>query len=58
MTSLGELAAYEPVAGSCSTYGRRYVDEGFGFALGWNYCYYWDFTVADDHVAAQLDMGW
>ena len=27
MTSLGELAAYEPVAGSFSTYGRRYVDE-------------------------------
>ena len=37
MTSLGELAAYMPVAGSFSTYGALYVDEGFGFALGWNY---------------------
>ena len=58
MTSLGELAAYEPVAGSFSTYGRRYVDEGFGFALGWNYCYNWAITVAVDLVAAQLVMGW
>lgn len=58
MTSLGELAAYEPVAGSFSTYGRRYVDEAFGFALGWNYCYNWAVTVAVDLVAAQLVMGW
>ena len=58
MTSLGELAAYEPVAGSFSTYGRRYVAEGFGFALGWNYCYNWAITVAVDLVAAQLVMGW
>ena len=58
MTSLGELAAFEPVAGSFSTYGRRYVDEGFGFALGWNYCYNWAITVAVDLVAAQLVMGW
>ena len=33
MTSLGEMAAYLPVSGSFSTYGARYVDEGFGFAL-------------------------
>ena len=37
MTSLGELAAAMPVSGSFSTYGARYVEEGFGFALGWNY---------------------
>ena len=36
MTSLGELAAYMPVSGSFSTYGQKYVEEGFGFALGWN----------------------
>ena len=46
------------MAGSFSTYGRRYVDEGFGFALGWNYCYNWAITVAVDLVAAQLVMGW
>ncbi|PAV07405.1 lysine transporter [Arsenophonus sp. ENCA] len=58
MTSLGELAAYLPVSGSFSTYGSRYVDEGFGFALGWNYWYNWAVTIAVDLVAAQLVMGY
>lgn len=58
MTSLGELAAAMPVSGSFSTYGARYVDEGFGFALGWNYWYNWAVTVAVDLVAAQLVMAY
>ncbi len=58
MTSLGELAAYMPVSGSFSTYGSKYVDEGFGFALGWNYWYNWAVTIAVDLVAAQLVMGY
>ncbi|RAT14193.1 MULTISPECIES: amino acid permease [Lonsdalea] len=58
MTSLGELAAFMPVSGSFSTYGARYVDEGFGFALGWNYWYNWAVTIAVDLVAAQLVMGY
>ncbi|WP_432720310.1 amino acid permease [Jeongeupia wiesaeckerbachi] len=56
MTSLGELAAYMPVAGSFSTYGAKYVDEGFGFALGWNYWYNWAVTIAVELAAAQLVM--
>ncbi|OSN02312.1 lysine transporter [Lonsdalea populi] len=58
MTSLGELAAFMPVSGSFSTYGARYVGEGFGFALGWNYWYNWAVTIAVDLVAAQLVMGY
>ncbi len=58
MTSLGELAAYMPVSGSFSTYGARYVDEGFGFALGWNYWYNWAVTIAVDLVASQLVMSY
>ncbi|MGP1956699.1 MAG: amino acid permease [Arsenophonus sp. NC-PE1-MAG3] len=58
MTSLGELTAYLPVSGSFSTYGSQYVDEGFGFALGWNYWYNWAVTIAVDLVAAQLVMGY
>lgn len=54
MTSLGELAAFLPVSGTFATYGSRYVDEAFGFALGWNYWYNWAITVAVDLVAAQL----
>ncbi|BGI50735.1 MAG: amino acid permease [Arsenophonus endosymbiont of Ceratovacuna japonica] len=56
MTSLGEIASYLPVSGSFSTYGSKYVDEGFGFALGWNYWYNWAITIAVDLVAAQLIM--
>ncbi|MFC3339209.1 amino acid permease [Paracandidimonas soli] len=58
MTSLGELAACLPVSGSFATYGARYVDEGFGFALGWNYWYNWAVTIAVDLVAAQLVMNY
>lgn len=56
MTSLGELAAFMPTSGSFATYGAKYVDEGFGFAIGWNYWYNWAITVAVDLVAAQLVM--
>lgn len=56
MTSLGELAAFMPVSGSFSTYGQIYVEEGFGFALGWNYWYNWAITIAVDLVASQLVM--
>ncbi|WP_074013733.1 amino acid permease [Candidatus Sodalis sp. SoCistrobi] len=58
MTSLGELAAYMPVSGSFATYGSRYVEEGFGFALGWNYWYNWAVTIAVDLVASQLVMNY
>lgn len=58
MTSLGEMAAHLPVSGSFATYGAKYVDEGFGFALGWNYWYNWAVTIAVDLVAAQLVMAY
>lgn len=58
MTSLGELAAFMPVSGSFSTYGAMYVEEGFGFALGWNYWYNWAVTIAVDLVASQLVMSY
>lgn len=56
MTSLGEMAAYMPVAGSFSTYGARFVEPGFGFALGWNYWYNWAVTIAVELVAAAIIM--
>ncbi|WQE35286.1 amino acid permease [Bordetella avium] len=58
MTSLGELAAFMPVSGSFATYGARYVDRGFGFALGWNFWFSWAVVVAVDLVAAQLVMAY
>jgi len=58
MTSLGEMSANFPTSGSFATYGTLYVDEGFGFALGWNYWYSWAITIAVDLVAAQLVMAY
>lgn len=58
MSSLGELAAFMPVSGSFATYGAKYVEEGFGFALGWNYWYNWAVTIAVDLVASQLVMAY
>ena len=56
MQSLGEMAAYLPVAGSFQEYGTRYVSPSFGFALGWNYWFNWAITVAAELVAAALVM--
>lgn len=56
MTSLGELATHNPTSGAFFTYGTKYVDAGFGFALGWNYWYNWAITVAFELVAVQFIM--
>ena len=48
MTALAELSAFEPVSGSFAVYGDRYVDRGFGLAMGVNYCYNWAIAVAVD----------
>jgi len=56
MTSLGELATHNPTSGAFFTYGTKYVEGGFGFALGWNYWYNWAITVAFELVAVQFIM--
>lgn len=56
MTSLGELATHNPTPGAFFTYGTKYVEGGFGFALGWNYWYNWAITVAFELVAVQFIM--
>ncbi|MHA7680450.1 amino acid permease [Cupriavidus sp. PET2-C1] len=56
MTSLGELAVHMPVAGSFVTYSALYVEEGFGFALGWSYWFSLAVTIAVELAAAQLVM--
>ncbi|ORX98580.1 lysine-specific permease [Basidiobolus meristosporus CBS 931.73] len=56
MTSLGEMATYIPVSGSFNTYGARFVDPAFGFALSWNYWYSWALTVAVELSASGLIM--
>ncbi|CAJ0831587.1 10931_t:CDS:2 [Entrophospora sp. SA101] len=54
MTSLGEMATYIPISGSFNTYAKRFVDPALGFALGWNYWYFWAMTIAVEIVAAAI----
>ncbi|CAF1564221.1 unnamed protein product [Rotaria magnacalcarata] len=54
MTSLGELATHLPISGSFNTYGSRFVDEAFGFALSYNYYFSWVVTIAGELVAAGI----
>ncbi|KAH0531367.1 hypothetical protein TsFJ059_000207 [Trichoderma semiorbis] len=54
MLSLGEMAAFLPVAGSFCTFAGRFVDDAFGFALTWNYWFNDAVSTASDLVALQL----
>ncbi|KPM38183.1 Arginine permease [Neonectria ditissima] len=54
MTSLGEMAAYIPVAGSFTAYATRFVDPTLGFAMGWIYWFNWSITFALELTAAGL----
>ena len=54
MLSLGEMAAYIPIAGSFGVYASRFVNEPLGFAIQWNYWANDAISTAADLVAAQL----
>ncbi|KAH8647643.1 amino acid permease/ SLC12A domain-containing protein [Xylariales sp. PMI_506] len=54
MLSLGEMAAFIPVAGSFCTFAGRFVDDAFGFAMTWNYWFNDAVSTASDLVALQL----
>ncbi len=56
MTSLAEMAAFMPVAGSFGVYASKFVDPSFGFAIGWNYWYNWAITIAAELAAVVLIM--
>lgn len=56
MTSLAEMGAYMPVAGSFSTYATKFIDPSLGFALGWNYWYNWAITIAAELSAVTMIM--
>ncbi|KZZ87724.1 amino acid permease [Ascosphaera apis ARSEF 7405] len=54
MMSLGEMAAFMPVAGAFCTYSSRFVDDALGFALTWNYWFNDAVSTASDLVALQM----
>jgi lysine-specific permease len=51
---LAELSTQFPISGSFNTYGSRFVDEAFGFALAYNYYFSWVTTIAGELVAAGI----
>ncbi|MCM2534743.1 amino acid permease [Neobacillus pocheonensis] len=56
MTSLGELSAFMPTSGAFSTYGTKFIDPAFGFALGWTYWFSWAMTIAVELTASTMVM--
>lgn len=54
MVSLGEMAAFMPVAGSFTVYATRLVDPALGFSMGWLYWFSWSITYALELTAAGL----
>ncbi|GAA5944698.1 uncharacterized protein JCM15063_000835 [Sporobolomyces koalae] len=58
MLCLGEMATEYPLAGSFTTYSARFVDEAFGFAIGWNYAFNDAVSTAGDLTAAQVIIGY
>ncbi|MBL3717246.1 amino acid permease [Lactococcus garvieae] len=56
MTSLGEMASYLPLSGSFASFADRYVDEAFGFAMGWNYWFNSAITVAVEAATVGVIM--
>lgn len=56
MTSLGEMAAFMPTSGAFSTYGSKFVDPAFGFAIGWTYWFNWAMTIAAELAASTMIM--
>lgn len=56
MLSLGEMAAFIPVAGSFCTFAGRFVDDAFAFALTWNYWFNDAVSMASDLVCLYFAM--
>ncbi|KAF4969823.1 hypothetical protein FZEAL_10156, partial [Fusarium zealandicum] len=58
MQSLGELCVVFPIAGSFSAFSTRFLDPSWGFAMGWNYCLQWLFTLPLELIAASFTIGY
>ncbi|KAF2221056.1 amino acid permease [Elsinoe ampelina] len=50
--ALGELAVLYPVNGAFFTYICRFIDESWGFAIGWDYAISWLFILPFEITAA------
>lgn len=51
---LGEMCAAIPISGAFGTFGGRFIDQSFGFALGLNYYLQWAFTIPSEITACAI----
>ncbi|WDI78460.1 amino acid permease [Candidatus Purcelliella pentastirinorum] len=58
MNIIGELIILLPKSESFANYGSKYVEEGFGFSLGWNYWYNWVLTITINLISTQIIMSY
>ncbi|PQE05228.1 putative GAP1-General amino acid permease protein [Rutstroemia sp. NJR-2017a BBW] len=56
VNALGELAAIYPVEGSFFNYSVRFIDPGWGFAMGWNYVMNWLVILPFELTAAGVTI--
>ncbi|KAI8372808.1 amino acid permease/ SLC12A domain-containing protein [Radiomyces spectabilis] len=56
MMSLGEMAAYIPIAGSFAHFATRFADPSLGFCVGWIYWANWAVGVAVELTGVAMIM--
>ncbi|KAI5956329.1 hypothetical protein KGF54_000804 [Candida jiufengensis] len=56
MQSLAELSSNFPVSGSFATYSIRFIDQSWGFAMGWNYSMFWVVVLPLELVASSMTI--
>jgi yeast amino acid transporter len=54
--ALGELAVMYPINGAFYTYSVRFIDPGWGFAMGVNYAFNWLIVLPFELVASSITL--
>ena len=54
--ALGELAVIYPVNGAFFTYSCRFINESWGFAMGWEYVILWLIVLPFELTAAGITI--
>ncbi len=57
LRALGEMAVYNPVAGSFAQYAHDYVGPLAGYLVGWGYWFYWVIVGVAEVTAVGIYMG-
>ena len=52
-----EMVTFMPVPGALIQHAGKWVDEAFGFMVGWNYFFWFALTLPFELVGASLVMG-